>query len=91
MSTSASTFSQSLRDPMIVMLRAQFKAAHKSIDEKAQEVDTQILYVQKAKDDAMPKEMIHSYSNKLDSLLTEGEEKLKAFTLVQEQLNWSTW
>ena len=55
-----STFSQSLKDPKIVMLRAQFKAAHKSVDEKDKEVDTQILYVQKAKDDAMPKEMIHS-------------------------------
>ena len=81
-----STFAQSLKDPKIIALRAQFKAAHKSVDEKDKEVDTQIVYVQKAKDDSMPKEMIHSYSNKLDSLLTEGEAKLKTFTLVQEQL-----
>ena len=79
-------FAQSLRDPTIVMLRAQFKAHHKSIDQKAQEVDTQIIYVQKAKDDAMPTEMIRKYSGKLDALITEGEEKLKQFTLVQEQL-----
>merc|ERR1711888_305759 len=81
-----STFSQSLKDPKIIMLRAQFKAAHKSVDETDKEVDKQIVYVQKAKDDSMPKEMIHSYSNKLDSLLTEGEAKLKTFTLVQKQL-----
>ena len=86
MSTSSSTFLQSLRDPTIVMLRAQFKAHHKSIDQKAQEVDTQIIYVQKAKDDAMPTEMIRKYSSKLDALITEGEEKLKQFTLVQEEL-----
>merc|ERR1711888_379152 len=82
-----STFSQSLKDPKILMLRAQFKAAHKSVDETDKEVDKQIVYVQQAKNDSMPKEMVHSYSNKLDSLLTQGETQLKAFTLVQEQLS----
>ena len=86
-STASSVFVQSLKDPAIVMLRAQFKAHHKAMDQKSQEVDSQIINVQKAKDDGMPKEMLRKYSGKLDAVITESEEKLKQFTLVQQELN----
>ena len=82
-----STFSQSLKDPKILMLRAELNAAHKSVDETDKEVDKQIVYVEQAKKDSVPKEMIHSYSTRLNSLLTQGETQLKAFTLVQDQLS----
>ena len=86
-STASSVFVQSLKDPTIVMLRAKFKAHHKAIDEKSKEIDCQIINVQKAKDDGMPTEMIRKYSGKLDAVITEGEDKLKQFTLVQDELN----
>ena len=69
------------------MLRAQFKAHHKIMDQKSQEVDAQIINVQKAKDDGMPKEMLRKYSGKLDAVITESEEKLKQFSLIQQELN----
>ena len=82
------TFSQSLKDPKILMLRAEFNAAHKTVDETDKEIEKQIKYVEQAKqDDSVPKEMVHSYSTRLDLLLTQGETQLKTFTTIQESLS----
>ena len=79
------TFAQSLKDPKILMLRAEFNAAHKAVDEKDAEIDKLIKYIEQAKKDkTVPKEMVHSYSIRLDQLLTQGDSQLVAFTKKQD-------
>ena len=75
------TFSQSLKDPKILMLRTEINAAHKSVDEADAEIDKLIKYIEQAKKDkSVPKEMVHSYSIRLDHLLIQGDSQLAAFT-----------
>ena len=80
-------FAQSLKDPKILMLRAEFNAAHKAVDEKNAEIDKLISYIEQAKkDNTVPKELVHSYSIRLDQLLTQGDSQLEAFTKNQISL-----
>ena len=81
------TFSQSLKDPKILMLRAEFNAAHKAVDEADAEIDKLIKHIEQAKNDqSVPREMVHSYSTRLDLLLTQGDAQLSAFTKKQDSL-----
>ena len=65
-------FATSLRDQKILMLRAEFNSAHKAVDERNAEIDKLISYIEQAKKDDVPKELIHSYSIRLDHLLSQG-------------------
>ena len=81
-------FAQSLKDPKILMLRAEFNLAHKTVDEKNVEIDKLISYIEQAKKDStVPKELVHSYIVKLDQLLVQGNNQLEAFTEKQNSLN----
>ena len=65
-------FATSIRDQKILMLRAEFNSAHKAVDERNSEIDKLISYIEQAKKDDVPKELIHSYSIRLDHLLSQG-------------------
>ena len=81
-------FAQSLKDPKILMLRAELNLAHKTVDEKNVEIDKLISYIEQAKkDNTVPKELVHSYTVKLDQLLVQGNNQLVAFTEKQDCLN----
>ena len=81
-------FAQSLKDPKILMLRAEFNSAHKAVDEKNVEIDKLISYIEQAKkDNTVPKELVHSYTVRLDQLLVQGNNQLVAFTEKQDCLN----
>ena len=81
-------FAQSLKDPKILMLRAEFNSAHKAVDEKNVEIDKLISYIEQAKkDNTVPKELVHSYTVRLDQLLVQGNNQLVAFTEKQDSLN----
>ena len=47
-------------------------SAHKAVDERNAEIDKLISYIEQAKKDDVPKELIHSYSIRLDHLLSQG-------------------
>ena len=72
-------FATSLRDQKILMLRAEFNSAHKAVDEKNAEIDKLISYIEQAKKDDVPKELVHSYSIRLDHLLSQGNSELETF------------
>ena len=81
-------FAQSLKDPKILMLRSEFNSAHKLCDEKYKEVEEQIELIERAKQDStIPKAMIHSYSETLSALLSQGEANLEKFTKIRNSLN----
>ena len=65
---------QSLKDPSILILRADFNMAHADVDHSVAEVDKHIQNIEQAKNDAtVPKQMLHDYSTRLDAALTKGD------------------
>ena len=81
-------YAQSIKDPKILMLRSEFNSAHKQCDEKYKEVEEQIKLIEQAKQDStIPKAMIHSYSETLAALLSQGNVILEKFTKIRDSLN----
>ena len=67
---------------------SEFNSAHKLCDEKYKEVEEQIELIERAKQDStIPKAMIHSYSETLSALLSQGEANLEKFTKIRNSLN----
>ena len=61
-------FAQSLKDPKILMLRAEFNSAHKAVDKKNVEIDKLISYIEQAKkDNTVPKEFTATTSDWISS------------------------
>ena len=59
---------QSLKDQSILILRAEFNAAHAALDRSVAEVDKHIKDIEQAKTDAtVPKQMLHDFSTRLDT------------------------
>ena len=81
-------YAQSLKDPKILVLRSEFNSAHKQCDEKYKEVEEQIKLIERAKQDStIPKAMIHSYSETLAALLSQGDVILEKFTKIRDSLD----
>ena len=56
-------FPQSLKDPSILILRAEFNAAHIAVDRSVAEVDKHIKDIEQAKaDNTVPKEMLPGWT-----------------------------
>ena len=80
-------FPQSLKDPSIILLRAEFNAAHSAVDRTVTEVDKHVQDIEQAKDDtSVPKERLRDFSTRLDTLLTKGDGLLDTLESKQELL-----
>ena len=78
---------QSLKDPSILILRADFNVAHAAVDRSVAEVDKHIQNIEQAKNDAtVPKQMLHDYSTRLDAALTKGDSLLGTLKNTQDSL-----
>ena len=78
---------QSLKDPSILILRAEFNAAHAAVDRSVAEVDKHIKNIDQAKTDAtVPKQMLHDFSTRLDAALTKGDSLLDTLENTQDSL-----
>ena len=77
----------SLKDPSILILRADFNVAHAAVDRSVAEVDKHIQNIEQAKNDAtVPKQMLHDYSTRLDAALTKGDTLVGTLETIHDQL-----
>ena len=76
-----------LKDPSILVLRANFNTSHAAVDRSLAEVEKHIETIENAKKDtSVPKKMLHSYSTRLDAALTKGETQVGTLETIHDQL-----
>ena len=77
----------SLKDPSILILRANFNTSHAAVDRSLAEVDKHIQTIEHAKNDtSVPKQMLHDYSTRLDAALTKGDTLVGTLETIHDSL-----
>ena len=77
----------SLKDPSILILRANFNTSHAAVDRSLAEVEKHIQTIEHAKKDtSVPKQMLHDYSTRLDAALTKGDSLVGTLETIHDSL-----
>ena len=71
---------KTIKDPSVLLLRAEFKTAHIAVDSALSELDKHITDIEQARaSNEVPKEMLYDFSTRLNTLFNKGDALLATF------------
>ena len=80
---------KTIKDPFVLLLRAEFKTANIAVDNAVIELDKHINDVEQARaSNEVPKEMLYDFSVRLNTLFDEGDALLAKKSSLVTKLDY---